>query len=428
MAVVSYECAAYTEGISVGDSFVLPITADVPRSDPDGGATLIIVHFRTEPGAVLDYSWGPSIIDTATTDAFYGTDFFSDGKNQYTPGNVTLINRGVVGLILHPLYIGDTLTLRFPTYSIDRIGATARAYTGVNFPHEYFAPDENSWGSLGLPGPGGTPAYLYSYSAEGPLSWWPDNAYSAFGRSAAFLGDYLEVWDQVNPYPGIQYAENDGLLVMKAELDDLQGFNHWGYNPVNSQYIWSDTSLNTLGGWVDKNYTGSSNWYFDTVTLAEKDYTANDILDLKGYYPSKGYSAFYSFGWGAPDTSLYGVVLKAGRGPFPHVPQYLSAHIYLCDAGTPTTTEVDGGWIYVPNPLGGLSYYDWINPLNPIDIPANTYLVYAYAPIGYEFVACGGVLTNPITIVLPENGAESADWYVSAILNAGLVSMQYVEG
>jgi hypothetical protein len=115
----------------------------------------------------------------------------------------------------------------------------------------------------------------------------------------------------------------------------------------------------------------------------------------------------------------------AGVGVFYVTPitQTIAGHIYLCNVGTPTTTEESGGTLSATGPL--TSIVSVPNPLAPTDVNAGGYTMTATAPSGYLLVACGGTstpsgsgtsATEPVTV--PSGGAGVGVFYVTPITPA----------
>ena len=97
--------------------------------------------------------------------------------------------------------------------------------------------------------------------------------------------------------------------------------------------------------------------------------------------------------------------------------QTLAGHIYLCNAGSPTTSEVLGGTLAASGPS---TVAATANPLAPKDLMAGTYTMTATNPAGYQLVACGGTsapngsgtsATESVTV--PSLGAGVGVFYVS---------------
>lgn len=101
---------------------------------------------------------------------------------------------------------------------------------------------------------------------------------------------------------------------------------------------------------------------------------------------------------------------QAGFGVAPSV-QTLAGHIYLCNAGAGTTTEVPGGTLAAsgPQPLGPVP-----NPLAPTPVAAGPYSMTATAPGGYTLTDCGTAATNPQQVTVPVGGTGVGVFYVTA--------------
>ncbi len=96
--------------------------------------------------------------------------------------------------------------------------------------------------------------------------------------------------------------------------------------------------------------------------------------------------------------------------------QYLAGHIYVCDQGTPTTTEVPGGTLAATGPS---TIAAQANPLAATSVNAGAYTMSATAPAGYQFVICGGTATvnTPTTateaVNVPSGGTGTGTFYLS---------------
>jgi hypothetical protein len=96
--------------------------------------------------------------------------------------------------------------------------------------------------------------------------------------------------------------------------------------------------------------------------------------------------------------------------------QTLEGHIYACNSGSPTTTEVTGGTLAASGPSTVSSQ---ANPLAPTQVDAGSYTVTAGAPAGNQFVICGGTSTvnTPTTatesVSVASGGAGIGTFYVS---------------
>ena len=101
--------------------------------------------------------------------------------------------------------------------------------------------------------------------------------------------------------------------------------------------------------------------------------------------------------------------------------QTLAGHIYLCNAGTPTTTEVPGGTLAAGG-SGLTTIAATANPLSATDVIAGTYAMTATNPSGYQLVACGGSSTPngsgtsaTESVHVPSGGAGVGVFYVNSV-------------
>lgn len=78
--------------------------------------------------------------------------------------------------------------------------------------------------------------------------------------------------------------------------------------------------------------------------------------------------------------------------PAPPVPvsQQISSHIYRCDNGVPSTSEVVGGNVAISAQLSGNTITSQANPVPVTNVEAGAYTLTATAPAGSVFVSCGG--------------------------------------
>lgn len=119
------------------DTVVIPIVASIPRSDPDDGATLIVVTVISDDGAIGQLI--AAISDDGETDPFYGDCLITSGLNSYVESpigvNASSVNLTVatswIGLITNPLDASNSITVTL-TGTQDFIFAFATAYTGCN--------------------------------------------------------------------------------------------------------------------------------------------------------------------------------------------------------------------------------------------------------------------------------------------------------
>jgi hypothetical protein len=101
------------------------------------------------------------------------------------------------------------------------------------------------------------------------------------------------------------------------------------------------------------------------------------------------------------------------------ITQSIAGHIYLCDAGSQTTTEVSGGLLSATGPT---TIASTPNPLAPANVHSGAYTMTATTPSGYTLVACSGTsspntsgtsATEPVTV--PAGGAGVGIFYVTPI-------------
>ena len=99
--------------------------------------------------------------------------------------------------------------------------------------------------------------------------------------------------------------------------------------------------------------------------------------------------------------------------------QTIAGHIYLCDSGSRTTSEVSGGTIGAGG-AGLTTVSPTANPSAPTDVIAGTYTVTATNPSGYQLVTCGGSsspngagTSATESVSVPSGGAGVGVFYVT---------------
>jgi uncharacterized repeat protein (TIGR01451 family) len=94
--------------------------------------------------------------------------------------------------------------------------------------------------------------------------------------------------------------------------------------------------------------------------------------------------------------------------------QTIAGHIYLCNSGAPTTTEITGGTLSATGPQ---TLAAAPNPLAPSDVAAGKYVMTATAPTGYQFVSCDGTAISPgfdtEKVKVPAAGSATGTFYVN---------------
>jgi hypothetical protein len=98
--------------------------------------------------------------------------------------------------------------------------------------------------------------------------------------------------------------------------------------------------------------------------------------------------------------------------------QTIAGHIYLCNAGAPTTTEQSGGTLATSGPT---TLAATPNPLAPTQVNAGGYTMTATPPPGYTLVVCSGSSTPNSSgstateaVTVPSGGAGVGIFYVVA--------------
>lgn len=324
---------------------VIPITVNVPRSDPANGATVVVIY------ETVYYSGGSAatsgtVGDDAPMDSFYNTCYYSDGLNHYgnlgvgfigTPFNNynTFSSTSTISppftsgagfqsaVIFNPLVGGvNNITLTYSPTSPDVVAAYAVAYTGLQLGGR----------------PQDTPPFLWhtSYGTGGylqsadPLSGgtvtgvevnWVYNQIVGGGSGPNVIGPpFLEVPGRApsspTPYPDYQWV-SPGDLIAYCVIDVNHGGGWSAFNPVVGPVIGAgDFETGASGGWtwggpvtsifqdVDVDPVSSGfplSIAFATQTPPSLPYTA----DLTGSWA--GIQSTYTFGSAA--------LLVGGNGP-----------------------------------------------------------------------------------------------------------------
>lgn len=90
--------------------------------------------------------------------------------------------------------------------------------------------------------------------------------------------------------------------------------------------------------------------------------------------------------------------------------QTIAGHIYLCNNGMQTTTEVPGGTLGATGPQ---TVPTQPNPLGPVSVAAGTYTMTETNPPGYQLAAACGTTSNSQTVTVPSGGAGTGIFYVT---------------
>lgn len=288
MAVVSLGVIG-TGSATGAATITVPITANVPRSDPAGGASIVIVlPFMTDGTTVT------AVSDDAPTDSFYSTHLYTSGLNppyvrRSGPGSL-----GWNGLILNPLTGGsDTITLTLGAATT--FGSViVLAYTGVQVNNQsnptYQVPDQptlNWFDFLHIPSPFG----LFG-----------GNPFGSSGNTRYLQWQYDPV-AILNPgsasYPN--WSIHEGELV--AYFISSSSFS----TTAPGDYTPNDGALTEVGSLLDVATPPSAFFPAVSLTLWEKSVTTPELNDdLDGTFAS----ASTMFG-----ATASGVTLIAGLGP-----------------------------------------------------------------------------------------------------------------
>jgi len=96
----------------------------------------------------------------------------------------------------------------------------------------------------------------------------------------------------------------------------------------------------------------------------------------------------------------------------------IAGHIYLCTAGSPTTTEESGGTLAATGPMVVTTQP---NPVIPATVTVGSYSMSADSPDGFTFVLCGGTATIGA-------GGQTASETVAVPIGGTGVGLFYVTG
>jgi hypothetical protein len=92
------------------------------------------------------------------------------------------------------------------------------------------------------------------------------------------------------------------------------------------------------------------------------------------------------------------------------VTQTIAGHIYLCNNGTKTTTEVPGGTLAASGPQ---TIAARPNPLGPTSVVAGTYTMTETNPSGYVLASACGTTSSTQSVNVPSGGAGVGIFYVT---------------
>lgn len=278
-------------GFATGAATIdVPVTVNVPRSDPAAGASVVIVLPFMTDGTVVS-----SVRDDAATDSFYSTHLYTDGLN---PPYVRRSGPGSLGwnaLILNPLTAGtDTITLQLAG-STTFGGVLALGYTGVQVDNQsnptYQVPDQptlNWFDFLHIPSPFG----LYG-----------GNPFSAGSGNTRYLQWGFDPVAILNP----STASYPNWSIQAGELGLYFVFSSSFSTTAPGDFSPSDGAWAEAGALVDQATPPGSFFPAQTMSVWEKPVSAPELNgDLGGTFAS----ASTDFG-----AIASGVSLIAGLGP-----------------------------------------------------------------------------------------------------------------
>lgn len=286
MAVVSLGIIGSAAGS--GASLTIPVTTNVPRSDPTAGASIIVVTLISDDGGIE--AGIASIGDDASIDAFYGTCLVADGLNSYVESPIGVstssanMNVGAAwfGLITNPLVGGTNSITVTPTTPQSYLFAFATAYTGVNVDYV---------------GPGGFVDASFMFT--GGIGA-PENPIGEVGCAGA--GDDHLVWSLT---PGVTILNPSACSAADWEWKTGELALYWllRFDPFDTSggWTWTDTDIVTQDEWDD--VVGITNNY--SLVFAEQAIVApQGGIDLSGTWATA-----------VTGASGGGGILIAGPGP-----------------------------------------------------------------------------------------------------------------
>ncbi len=132
------------------------------------------------------------------------------------------------------------------------------------------------------------------------------------------------------------------------------------------------------------------------------------------------FTGTWSDGSTTANSGTYSLSANPSCGPVVQQKQTIGGHIYLCNNGNPTTTDVPGGTIGATGPETVKPVPD---PLAATDVPAGSYVVTATDPPGYTLLPCHGTSGSSLSAVL---GATTQTQTVNVPAGGNGVAIFYV--
>jgi len=211
-----------------------------------------------------------------------------------------------------------------------------------------------------------------------------DNIVSAQGSCASPLGTgYVVTWTIQNDY---NLTETGSITSVTEGASAL---------PLATL----DSSTYSIGASPSQPYATA------TITQTLPAGTVQGTLTLN-------ISSKWSDGYPNTDAGTYDLSALHCAAPV----QNIAGHLYLCSAGSPTTTEETGGTLAANGPS---TVPSTSNPLAPTDVGSGSFTMTATPPSGYYLVACGGSSS-------PNAGGTSATESVSVASDGAGAGVFYV--
>lgn len=272
-------------GAASTDTLVIPITVDVPRTDPDstGGATIILIFYQ------LSYLSAANITDISD-DVGVQDDFslcvFEDGLNHYG-----FLTEPAIGLVVNDL-VGATNSITIGLDSVaDYIQATAVAITGIG-------PGASDWPGLPF-----DPAMTW---IAGVISQFAEAPVGAPTSTSQGLG-----WTQTGS-PTVTFGNPTG-----ATDEDWD----WQTGDLAFYWIQQNSSTSDQGGWTwDGAISDFNQWDVDSGIGRFMSFAIGEAAVVPTL---AGPSVAGVFGDGSFDAAGSALALIGGAGP-------------VCDTPPPT--------------------------------------------------------------------------------------------
>lgn len=239
------------------DTLVIPISVDVPRTDPVGGATFVFLFVQLDNEAAANPA--SSITDDAPVDDAYSLCLFADGLNHYA-----LDTGPLAGLIVNPLVGGVNSITYVNSAPFSFAQAVAVAVTGI----------------------GPRPGTGWPFTPIDPsLTWWPG---TLLNQAEAPVGAPTTVSSSV----GWSYATPTNAVVMITPSGAVTDSNWDWFTGEVALYIASQSVKSSdPGGWT---------------------WADGALVPLANWHPATGLPGTEAYMW---EAVAYGLVIPTLAGP-----------------------------------------------------------------------------------------------------------------